>query len=1386
MKGIKKFFFVISVLLMSIKLFSIDIPNEKIYTNPEREIKTVDAKKNREHAELNITVNKLTPKKIHGVDNDGILEINFPEDEGILKEGERLIFSNDLNDINPRLRKIAKVYSLKDRNLKTVKNDLNETFYVGKVSDNGRDLVSVYEVLILSRAKAIAKINISKMRPGFGYSFDLRNASSGSRVTSIMDHNFKGEPLVPPDSRQLIIDGEDILPGILLDSVKSIETTLTPTSNDEILEKIEFKDGKLIIEKSMKFNADSKIYTIIFKDNSDNPIQELELDVVNDIPGDDRGEAKFNVDMRLLANGWTNRNGRYVENYLVNDWLGNTNSEVNNNIAESVGVLPDLGSEDIEYIYMLSNGILSRALSSNVNISGNSSNHTLKYLSGETSLFYFLKTKANQIYDYLAFVKEKHTAPIKYDVVALTSSLKEIKMSINISSLKDAGVSARAAIDISSFKKGFVLKVDKILFPSIELIDLKGGLLKNNNNIIATHIKYRINNTSDIIVPLVLDKAFLLDPLYNLTINIDGELELEKKAVTETYKDEIMISGLVDIDGKGNYKELTSFLLEIESNARDTVLVDTSAEIDSFKMSKKFNYEFDLSGTNNKNKAIISSNDHNFKGEPLVPSKYRTLKIGNEDLLTDEFQNVSSIEVRGDFNWFTTGKIATTDNPRSSLERIELKGEKLILTRTMFEATNEINIYEVLFKSATNEVIQRLFLEVKNKKVDLKNIIDYQVDDRLLPDGFVTLDGKYVLTENENIFQSSLKDPHLIEYKTVENVTSLIGNNIVYASGIDNRSEESDIILSPKKIFKITDLLSGKKMIIQEGSKNSIYNNIALNKSKYFSGSQSAVLMSETLDRIIIDLNYNKGNKEVSAGSGEIDITNLNIESRVIKSGEPLLTNANGSFLDIKGGLNSNSNIVIGNWIEYQINNGPKQSKKLDLNQSFVVENGKYEIFINYNGEIEVKKIGIEKTYTDIIEIKGGRKLSDRLDNEFLELGTYKLTIKNNRRDAFLPAAEATIDVSKMRPGSIYEFIITPGSTKDVISLSNPTFIGEPTPIDSQKIMKVNKEILNTTYANQVNQVTIPSIFNNEVIKKLEYEEKGGNQKIIRIEKSFLFKAPEKDYSIIFLDGSGRVIQSLTLKIINPIISAPITRSIQIDQRLLSTGWVDKAGRYVFGNDGNWNDDKITDINIATGQSTGGTATNIQYIYRLNNGIIERANSTDVEARGIVKYPTGNTPLYYSKTSGDFFNNFAVRKVTTGAALVEYKVVLVSTTGEEIEATVNLTGTAKGMTTGSGTLDTTTLLNDELTKIKGGNSLLSNTTGSFVDAKGGLTTNADVVIATHVSYKVGAGAYTTVPLTLGNAFMTSAGNYELSINTDGEIEVKKLDISKAYNDVIEI
>ncbi|MGL4901871.1 MAG: hypothetical protein ACRCX7_14320, partial [Cetobacterium sp.] len=336
-----------------------------------------------------------------------------------------------------------------------------------------------------------------------------------------------------------------------------------------------------------------------------------------------------------------------------------------------------------------------------------------------------------------------------------------------------------------------------------------------------------------------------------------------------------------------------------------------------------------------------------------------------------------------------------------------------------------------------------------------------------------------------------------------------------------------------------------------------------------------------------------------------------------------------------------------------------------------------------------------------------------------VDLGLYRLTLKNDARTGILNETTATINVSRMRSNFGYEFDLTAAAGNANISSSNThSFLGEPEAPAVNRTLAVGPEgILSTGTINNVASISITGITagtNDEVLEEISYDISG---KKLKLTKSMLYGAPNKSYIVEFKDATGFIIQKLNLVVENPTLKTTSIGNIKVDQRLLGNGWTNYEGWYITGpiESTNW----VKDINIAIGDMglvTEGTGNRVEYIYRLNNKVLERGTFDN----GRIDYTLGSNQFSYnSETKSNFFKRFAVRK--NGDTPQGYNVVLLTNNGEEIEAIINVTGTTKGMTVGSGTLDTTTLLNNAITKINGGNPLLSNTAGSFVDAKGGLT-----------------------------------------------------------------
>ena len=67
MKKIKKLFSFIFLLFVTLTFAESEIPHQIISENPNKEVTTIESKKLKEKAELDIVINKITPIEIQGV-----------------------------------------------------------------------------------------------------------------------------------------------------------------------------------------------------------------------------------------------------------------------------------------------------------------------------------------------------------------------------------------------------------------------------------------------------------------------------------------------------------------------------------------------------------------------------------------------------------------------------------------------------------------------------------------------------------------------------------------------------------------------------------------------------------------------------------------------------------------------------------------------------------------------------------------------------------------------------------------------------------------------------------------------------------------------------------------------------------------------------------------------------------------------------------------------------------------------------------------------------------------------------------------------------------------------------------------------------------------------
>ena len=183
-------FFIFGILLMLVSMVTSatppKAPNQLITENPYKEVTTIEAKKNREHAEMNLTVNKIIPKEIEGILlKNGNIIVQLPEEEQLEKN---YYITNSLDNISNRSSKKNKrevnngiKYEL-EKNIMTIEKNSNEKLYIFQKIDSPK----VYSV------------NVRAPLNQGGYIFDYttwNNAAIGTQTTVTQTNvNISGYP----------------------------------------------------------------------------------------------------------------------------------------------------------------------------------------------------------------------------------------------------------------------------------------------------------------------------------------------------------------------------------------------------------------------------------------------------------------------------------------------------------------------------------------------------------------------------------------------------------------------------------------------------------------------------------------------------------------------------------------------------------------------------------------------------------------------------------------------------------------------------------------------------------------------------------------------------------------------------------------------------------------------------------------------------------------------------------------------------------------------------------------------------------------------------------------------------------------------------------------
>ncbi|MGL5123061.1 MAG: hypothetical protein ACRC6K_02700, partial [Fusobacteriaceae bacterium] len=159
MKKLKKNILILFMLLVAIVLGgSVEIPHERITENPKAEVRTVESKKLKENAKLNISVNKKDIEEIIGYEENGKMVFILPEEKTKMIRDEEAIVVKSLSELpntyqgtkKNRMGTTKKFPVTKDENkgLRTVTVDKQEEakeYYIALVDKSTGTVNKVYK-----------------------------------------------------------------------------------------------------------------------------------------------------------------------------------------------------------------------------------------------------------------------------------------------------------------------------------------------------------------------------------------------------------------------------------------------------------------------------------------------------------------------------------------------------------------------------------------------------------------------------------------------------------------------------------------------------------------------------------------------------------------------------------------------------------------------------------------------------------------------------------------------------------------------------------------------------------------------------------------------------------------------------------------------------------------------------------------------------------------------------------------------------------------------------------------------------------------------------------------------------------------------------------------
>ncbi|MGL4901467.1 MAG: hypothetical protein ACRC3I_00085, partial [Cetobacterium sp.] len=433
------------------------------------------------------------------------------------------------------------------------------------------------------------------------------------------------------------------------------------------------------------------------------------------------------------------------------------------------------------------------------------------------------------------------------------------------------------------------------------------------------------------------------------------------------------------------------------------------------------------------------------------------------------------------------------------------------------------------------------------------------------------------------------------------------------------------------------------------------------------------------------------------------------------------------------------------------------------------------------DGEIEVKKLDISKAYNDVIEIKAQKDVGGTK----VDLGTYTLTLKNDAKAGILSDVKATIDISKLKLNTEYGFefnktgkysAIYEGATNHPGVLANS--LKEIDVTKGSILYSMSRDVAKIrikSLAGGVQNSSIPSleVTNDTLLKEVGINIGGG---YFFIKRTFNVDSTEAlDYEIEFLKSDDTIIQKMDLKLINTKYTDLGESIAYVDRRLLLSGWTSLTGQYTLNPTSSWKTGKVDSEIVQNSINNLSTVQGkiIKYIY-------VNEESAPIQNGNIIKYPlaignqTDNGVYFYTNTLiENFFSEMAISKTSILESRI--KIYIITSDEEGYTYTLKLNGGNKQNTIGEVGIDISSLDENDVFVID------KTDIGDLLDIDGALPRNLNNSIGTHLEYTIGTSGVTQEIL-INNKIVGEG--YEIYLNSNKQLEIKKLDRTKEISDII--